>query len=1230
DANGEYSFDNLSPETYTVAEVQQSGWTQTSPAIGILGEVFNADFSDTDGDPDLDGFTIDNTGGAVAGLWHLSTGRGNQPGHSADDSLYFGTGEGVDGGGNYDVGHTAGRVTSPVIDLTGIGSAELSFNYILASEGGNPWDSARVLISQDGGVFEPIASNVSELVDPTTGWTNATVDLSAYAGSNIEIRFDFDTIDSIGNNFEGWYVDDIVVTEVGNGTYTLELNPDEAATNINFGNAELQPGEIHGYKWNDEDGDGEWDGNESALSGWTIYLDDNHNGELDEDEQSAITDANGEYSFTELVPGTYTIAEVQQDGWTQTSPDGSNNSIEPDDYTNGTLLNTIQPGVTLSAVGSGVSNNQVLSQTSIYSSTGTQNFNNSASYWYKDVAELRADFDTATSSVSIDFISDDSSDIGQLEAYDADGNLLETYTTAVLTTGQSETMTVTRDSADIAYILATGQDGLSFGYLDNLVFSSSDFHIVEVGDGEIVTDINFGNQQIIPAEIHGIKWNDINGNGSQDADELGLEGWTIYLDDNQNGQLDVGEESTVTDANGEYAFTNLAGGTYTVAEEPQSGWQQTFPVLNTPISSTLIPVANRRDLVFDDSRNLLYITTTDGDLERYDPSTQTLITPWDVGNVLHGADITPDSSTLYLAEGQRGATQGFIRKLNLDTGNVTNLTYNLDFGEGGAWDINIGANGKALFTTIFEGSGWTPLREIDLSNDAMTIRTDSLGSGFGGEVTGGSRIYRSRDRHFFFFTEANISSGPIFTYDAVTDTFPNSAQTNAFLSRGAAVNRDGSLMALRLGSGVSVFDRDFNSIENLSNVGAGLVFDPIGDVLYAADADADEVVAFDTETWDELYRLDIGENINAFDFIFTGMEVSDDGQLLFLGTPSGVRMFDLSASSTPIPHTIELNTGEIRTGIDFGNQEQRGTISGSKWSDLDGDGIRDTGEPGLANWTIYLDDNNNGQLDTDETSTTTDELGNYSFSLEPGTYTVAEVLEPDWVQTYPIGGTHTVALATAEDVSDINFGNRPALNAIIGTSADDELLGTPIPDDIRGLDGNDRLFGRQDEDTLRGNRGDDSLYGGGGDDNLLGNLENDVLYGGKGNDNLQGGPGADVLTGINILDALPGLGEIDQLQGNADIDTFVLADSDGTYYNDGDDLSFGFEDYGFILDFTVGEDVIRLSGGASAYFLAESPTGLPSGTAIFLATETQDELIGIVRNVPLAQLDLTGSSFSYV
>ncbi|HUM69035.1 MAG TPA: SdrD B-like domain-containing protein, partial [Chloroflexota bacterium] len=38
--------------------------------------------------------------------------------------------------------------------------------------------------------------------------------------------------------------------------------------------------------------------------------------------------------------------------------------------------------------------------------------------------------------------------------------------------------------------------------------------------------------------------------------------------------------------------------------------------------------------------------------------------------------------------------------------------------------------------------------------------------------------------------------------------------------------------------------------------------------------------------------------------------------------------------------------------LDFGNYVQPGEIHGQKFHDLDGDGVKDSGEPGLPNWMI--------------------------------------------------------------------------------------------------------------------------------------------------------------------------------------------------------------------------------------------------------------------------------------
>ncbi|MGO9113784.1 MAG: LamG-like jellyroll fold domain-containing protein [Thermoguttaceae bacterium] len=79
------------------------------------------------------------------------------------------------------------------------------------------------------------------------------------------------------------------------------------------------------------------------------------------------------------------------------------------------------------------------------------------------------------------------------------------------------------------------------------------------------------------SQISGTLWNDLNDNGARDAGDPGLAGWTVYLDANGNGQLDPGEVSTTTAADGSYSFSNLPAGSYTVAEVTKPGWVETSP-----------------------------------------------------------------------------------------------------------------------------------------------------------------------------------------------------------------------------------------------------------------------------------------------------------------------------------------------------------------------------------------------------------------------------------------------------------------------------------------------------------------------------------------------------------------------------------------------------------------------------------------------------------------------------
>lgn len=100
---------------------------------------------------------------------------------------------------------------------------------------------------------------------------------------------------------------------------------------------------------------------------------------------------------------------------------------------------------------------------------------------------------------------------------------------------------------------------------------------------------------------------------------------------------------------------------------------------------------------------------------------------------------------------------------------------------------------------------------------------------------------------------------------------------------------------------------------------------------------------------------------------------------------------------------------------------QTGTISGIKFNDLNENGRKDNGEPGIPGWEITLTDNDGTVLAT----TTTNRNGEYQFdNLEPGTYGVSEEGKKDWFQTFPAEKHYSgVRLSQGEVLMDMDFGN---------------------------------------------------------------------------------------------------------------------------------------------------------------------------------------------------------------
>ncbi len=225
-----------------IAATLQALDASSQPATNFNGSVaFSAtgaggsDLLRLDFENGLQGCVINNSNGSGHGLWHLSTGRGANPGHSATTSLYYGQGEGASGGGNYNTGTAnGGVVTLPAVSLPpGSGSLALTFNYLMNVEVGAAYDQAVVELSTNlGSTYQTLEAKTNGLTNLTQNlWITNSVSLARFAGQNVLLRFRFDTIDSVQNTTEGWYVDDVAIRNLDATPIAMSPGSSGAFTN---------------------------------------------------------------------------------------------------------------------------------------------------------------------------------------------------------------------------------------------------------------------------------------------------------------------------------------------------------------------------------------------------------------------------------------------------------------------------------------------------------------------------------------------------------------------------------------------------------------------------------------------------------------------------------------------------------------------------------------------------------------------------------------------------------------------------------------------------------------------------------------------------------------------------------------------------------------------------------------------------------------------------------------
>ncbi len=1005
DASGDYGFDVMTGE-YVVREVQQAGWIQTFPeAVSHTVEVTpenssigELDFGNTQAFSRLSGVKFEDLNGngqrdegepGIEG-WMITITDLNE------DAVVVATG--ADGAFELDVSPGTYTIEEEQIPnwaqtfpLTnnGIYALNLSGGEIVEN-----LDFGNAKLVEIGGTkFHDDNRNglrdAGELV--LSGWTfvlenNGEVIASATSGDNGIYFFE----DQLPGTYTIREVPQIGWVQTfpidNNGAYTVTLISDDEVA-LDFGNDRLEGQRITGTKFNDINGNKQRDTGEPGMEGWTI--------ELLQEEQviaTAVTDGNGTYAFSELSTGTYTVREVQQQGWSQTFPEidhvinlgagdvrdgvdfgnvrtGTISGIKFNDLNANGLRDVGEPGMLWSfflrkeGKLAGFFFSDTTGAFSIALPPGTYQvaedpmsqfgwmptFPNTEGIYRSVTVESGQFIDGLLFGNSKgaghlrglkynDLNANGQRDEGepplggwQIEVFDINGNLVRTAVTA----GPDDPL-----YAEGAYAIPLPPGPFTVREVQQDAWVQTDppsgAHLVEITSGETINDINFGNtQDLVP--VSGVKFEDLNGNGQRDEGEPGIAGWVITA-------TDIAERSVsdTTDANGAYRL-GLPRRLHVIEEEQRDGWRQTSPTSNNGVYE-VIPVSGEP------------------------------ISNLDFGNA------------------RPGLVGGF--KFNDQNGNGI-----FDTGEPTmpGWTIQLEQNGQTIATTT-------------TNDDGAYAFTDLLPG--------------------TYFVREVQQPGWVQTFPSDNDGVHQIAVTSGIASEGVHF---GNTNTLGLIAGTKFNDLNGNGIRDDGEPGlAGWTITASGNGLFLTTTTAP----------DGSYALEVPPGT------FNVFETQQDGWVATVPNtdPSGF---------LPIYRNITVEPSGFVDGLDFGNSQAVGRIEGFVFNDRNANQQREQDEPGLGGWQIEVVDSQLNVVATRLSSPDEPVVGSYGVVLPPGTYTVREVLQPNWVLTFPNNdrGDYQIELVAGQVLDGLDFGNAQTVGQISGFVYNDVNANGMLDDNDGALEG---------------------------------------------------------------------------------------------------------------------------------------------------------------------------------
>ena len=640
------------------------------------------------------------------------------------------------------------------------------------------------------------------------------------------------------------------------GTVTLNAgNP--VQENINFGYVKKHA--ISGTVYLDQNRDKAKDGGDIAQSGVTVKLVDASGAVV----ATTTTDADGNYSFTGLNDGTYTV-QVDKTGPLASTEQTEDPSGNGDSRSQAITFTRSDPDVT----------NVNFGYAEDYTVSGTV-------YYDKDRSETLNNGEPGFDGVTVNLLNEAGATVATTTTK-ADG----TYSFAKLPAGK---YTVKVEPSDLLKKLEQTEDP------DGTKDSASG--VVQVGhDNPSVKNVNFG--YATNYTIKGTVYRDADRSESLEDGEKLYQGVTVDLLDNAGNVV----ATTTTDAHGAYAFTNLEEGTYKVRVHKEG------PIAD--LVQTEDPDATKDN------------TSGDITLELNDPIKENVNFGYISDNSISGTIYRDDNRSNSLNGGEAGYPEQTVQLLD-KAGAVIKTT-------------KTDANGNYSFDNLPDGT-----YSVKVVKDGALTDLEQTEDPDATKDSASEPIVLNEDNP----TKKNVNFGYVPDYFIKGTIYRDG-------------NRSGALDAgekLYKGVTVNLVDAD-------------------GTVVATTTTDADGTYSFD--------KLPAGTY---------SIKVVQDGPIASLeqtGDP------DATKDNASEPITLN-NDNPSTTDVNFGYVNNN-SLSGTVYRDDSRNGDQDGTEPGYSGVTVQLLDASGNVVAT----TTTDANGAYSFSKLPdGTYSVKVVKDGELADT---------------------------------------------------------------------------------------------------------------------------------------------------------------------------------------------------------------------------------------